>query len=133
MLVVPVAIRRRTPTDFEGKEDWWPKIKGEPIPHNFSYGKGLEIKITQSEPSANYKEFLKKNPSVQVIAGKNIHFFESNDKRTFLEVWPHGNHTHAEIKFICRDVFNFLRLQTRTPAKHFLGILSEFLQPRIPM
>ena len=76
------------------------KLKGEPIPSNISYGKGLEVKLAQSKPAANGREFLDKNPSVQPAVGKNIHFFESRDGRTFLEVWPHSKHTYAEVNLL---------------------------------
>ena len=109
MLAVPIAIRRRPPsTDLaEQEENWRSKINGGAMPRQTLHGDGLEVKMSNAEPAADYKEFLHKNPSVQVLAGKNMHFFESRNGKTFLEVWPHSNHTYAEVNLFAESFSSF--------------------------
>lgn len=109
MLVVPIAIRRRPPTDFvEQEENWWSKIKVEPVKSDILHGGGgIEVKLTRGEPAADFKDFLHKNPSVQLVAGKNMHFFESSDRGTFVEVWPHSNHTYAKVNLFVESFSTF--------------------------
>lgn len=109
MLAVPIAIRRLPPsTDLvEQGEDWRSKIKGRAMRRQSLHGGGLEVIMSNAEPAANYKEFLHKIPSVQVFAGKNIHFFESSDGKTFLEVWPHSNHTCADVNLFVESFSSF--------------------------
>ena len=108
VLAVPIAIRRIPPSpNLVQHENWWSKLEGDPIPLLFSQENGLELKICNGEPAANYKEFLYKNPSAQLVAGKNVHFFESSNMRTILEVWPHTNHTYAEVNLFAESFSSF--------------------------
>ena len=108
MLAVPIAIRRRPPSaDPAQHEDWWSKIEGRAVPRESLLGNGLEVKLSDGEPAADFKEFLHKNPSVQVLAGKNIHFFESSNGKVFLEVWPHSSHTYAAVDLFVESFSSF--------------------------
>jgi hypothetical protein len=118
MYVLPIAIRRVPPGIETDESDWETKIKRSRIPQDTMYGTGLQVRMTHQGDHANFNV---RDKSIRIAGGKNMHMFESINGTTYIELWPHSNHTVKAVNFFLDSFTSFedydwyLQKQIATP------------------
>jgi hypothetical protein len=109
----PIDIRRVPPATKSSGFEYIPfdtKFEATSVPFSreFMYGDGIEVRIAAD--TAGLKE---KPPHVRgdhlfmrghgVDRGKNLHFFESSNGQTYMELWPHDSHRTVPVDFLMNE------------------------------
>jgi len=93
----PMDIRRMPPVSAESvQKPWNTKLKGAAVPRSseFQYGSGMEVRFVDDPGRFADKRVYSRGDLLfkdrGLDRGKNFHFFESSEGKTYMEMWPHG-------------------------------------------
>jgi hypothetical protein len=155
MHVLPLAIRRVPPGIETDDSDWETKINRPRIPQDTMYGTGLQIRMTHpGRRGGRAFSYTGQDRSVLIDKGKNMHIYESTNGTTYIEVWPHSNHTVKAANFFWDSFTSFKdykwqlnqeqvsardlrgasfpkpdRLKMKTPENRGTGCCADFALP----
>jgi len=116
--ILPIALRR-VASPAEAERAWDTKLQGPVLPPTAatsrpnnnagddeaptSYGSGLQVKLLDTGGLRMKGHGSLRLSPLTFFEGKNVHVFEGNDNRTYLEAWPFDpEHVYHEVKFFTK-------------------------------